>query len=173
MTDTIADMLTRIRNASLSGNTFARVPLTKLTERITEILYAEGFILSYERFYLGVKGLPRQVDSASPRRGQVLPSFGAKGFLMLRMKYVLVNSVREPFIGGIHRVSKSSRRVYIKARDLSDSSEQRGLRKEVGSRKSVGLGRQVLSTSKGIITDKEALTAGVGGEVLFSIYSRY
>jgi small subunit ribosomal protein S8 len=75
------------------------------------------------------------------------------------LKYVKIGLERESFIGGLQRISKTSRREYTKARNMP--------------RLLGGVGRYVLSTTRGLMTDRKALKLGVGGEVLFSVYSRY
>lgn len=150
-TDTIADMLTRIRNGCASKNKYVRVPLTRLTKKIAHILWEEKFILSYEEYNRdGSRG-------TSPLKEHSKSLWG--GTLILRLKYVKIGLERESFIGGLQRISKTSRREYTKARNMP--------------RLLGGVGRYVLSTTRGLMTDRRALELGVGGEVLFSVYSRY
>lgn len=138
-TDTIADMLTRIRNASLANHKLVNVPLTKITLNITEVFLHEGFITSCEYFKIGIS-----------RR------------ILIRLKYkkgksgvrTLKNMV--PIIKGIVRVSKPGRRIYCKVKKMPRIQN--------------GFGCAVISTSKGIITDKKARKENIGGEVLCYIW---
>ncbi|PTX58194.1 SSU ribosomal protein S8P [Melghirimyces profundicolus] len=130
MTDPIADMLTRIRNANLVRHESLEVPASKLKREIAEILKREGFIRDAE--YI---------------------EDGKQGILRIFLKYGPNN---ERVITGLKRISKPGLRVYAKSDEVP-----RVLR---------GLGIAVLSTSKGVMTDKEARQANVGGEVLAYIW---
>ena len=138
-TDTIADMLTRIRNASLGKHQLVRVPLTKITLNITHIFLQEGFITSFEYFKIGISR-----------------------WILIKLKYkerknrvrLLKNLV--PIIKGIVRVSKPGRRIYCKVKKMPKIQN--------------GFGCAVISTSKGIITDKKARKENIGGEVLCYIW---
>ncbi len=133
MTDPIADMLTRIRNAGMARHKQVLVPASKLKVEIARILQEEGFI---ERYDVG--------------REKPQP--------MLRMILKYDNSVRPPrmIIQGLERVSKPGRRIYVK-------------RDEIPYVRS-GLGIAILSTSKGVMTDREARRLGVGGEVIAYVW---
>lgn len=130
MTDPIADMLTRIRNANLVRHESLEVPASKLKREIAEILKREGFIRDAE-----------YVED------------GKQGIIRIFLKYGPNN---ERVITGLKRISKPGLRVYAKHEEVP-----RVLR---------GLGVAVLSTSKGVMTDKEARSAKVGGEVLAYIW---
>ena len=130
MTDPIADMLTRIRNASGAFHETASMPYSKLKVRIADILKAEGYILGW-----------------TEEEAEV----GSK--LVLELKY---SDSRERAISGIRRISKPGLRVYAKSTNLP---------KVLG-----GLGVAILSTSSGLLTDKQAAKKGVGGEVLAYIW---
>jgi small subunit ribosomal protein S8 len=130
MTDPIADMLTRIRNANKMRHEKVEIPLSKMKEEIAKILVKEGFIVSYE----------------------VIPS-EIQGTLVVTLKYT---SSRERVIKGLKRISKPGLRVYAKVEELP--------------RVLNGLGIALISTSKGIMTDKEARLAQVGGEVLAYVW---
>lgn len=130
MTDPIADMLTRIRNANMVRHEQLEVPASKLKRDIVEILKREGYIRDYE--YI-------EDDK--------------QGVLRLFLKY---GSNNERVITGIKRISKPGRRVYAKADELP--------------RVLNGLGVAVVSTSKGVLTDKEARAEKVGGEILAYIW---
>ena len=130
MSDPIADMLTRVRNATMVSYDTVDVPASKLKIALTKILKSEGFIKNY-------KILSRQ-------RQDVIRIF---------LKY---DDKGESIIGGLKRESKPSCRVYSKADHIPGVLS--------------GYGVSILSTSKGVVTDKEARKMGVGGEILFSIW---
>ena len=130
MTDPVADMLTRLRNANSAHHDSVSLPSSKLKTNIAEILKQEGYISSWE------------VSDA--RVGQTLT---------LTLKY---GPNRERSIAGIKRVSKPGLRVYAKSTELP---------RVLG-----GLGVAILSTSSGLLTDKEANKKGVGGEVLAYVW---
>jgi small subunit ribosomal protein S8 len=130
MTDPIADMLTRIRNAQGASYSTVDIPSSKLKVSIANALKSEGFIKNYRKITEG----PREI-------------------IRITLKY---DDNREPIIGGLKRISKPGRRFYTKC----DSIPQ-----ILG-----GLGVNILSTSKGVMTDKEARKRGVGGEVLCSVW---
>ena len=130
VTDTIADMLTRIRNANQMKYETVEVIGTKMTLGIAEILKREGYIAdySYEKNITGDK-------------------------LILTLKY---GDRKERVITGLKRISKSGLRVYAKAQEIPHVLN--------------GLGIAIISTSKGLMTDKEAREAKLGGEVLAYIW---
>ncbi|MBO2532832.1 small subunit ribosomal protein S8 [Planifilum fulgidum] len=130
MTDPIADMLTRIRNANAVRHESVEVPASKIKRQIAEILKREGFIRDAE-----------YIDD------------GKQGIIRIFLKYGPNN---ERVITGLKRISKPGLRVYVKSTEVP-----RVLR---------GLGIAILSTSKGVMTDKEARQAKVGGEVLAYIW---
>ncbi len=130
MTDPIADMLTRLRNANTAYHDAVSMPYSKLKAAIANILVEEGYISS------------SSVEDA--RVGQTLT---------LSLKY---GSHRERAIEGLQRVSKPGLRVYAKSTNLP---KVRG-----------GLGVAILSTSSGLVTDRQAVDKGVGGEVLAYVW---
>ena len=130
MTDPIADMLTRIRNANKMRHETVSIPTSKIKEEIAKILVKEGFVVSYE------------IES-----GEVQSN------LVLTLKYT---DSRERVIKGLKRISKPGLRVYAKVEELP--------------RVLNGLGIALISTSKGIMTDKEARLNQVGGEVLAYVW---
>jgi len=130
MTDPIADMLTRIRNANSISKERVAMPASKIKVGIAEVLVAEGFVSSYE------------VKQGEP-----------SSTLVLELKY---GPDGEHVIREIQRVSKPGRRVYSAAKDLP-----RIIR---------GMGCQVLSTPKGIVSDRQARELKVGGEVLCKVF---
>ena len=132
MTDPIADMLTRIRNANLAMHDEVRMPSSKLKEALAAVLQAEGYIVGFE------------VEENPGKPGQVL---------RLEMKY---SAERLRTISGIKRVSKPGLRVYSKATEVP---------RVLG-----GLGVAVLSTSQGLLSDREARKRKVGGEVLCYVW---
>jgi small subunit ribosomal protein S8 len=130
MTDPIADMLTRLRNALLAGHQQVEVPASRVKIRIAKILQSEGFI-----------------------KGFHVANDGKHGVIRIRLAY---GPNKERVISGLQRVSKPGRRIYVTKDRIP---WVRG-----------GLGIAILSTSRGIITDKEARRLGVGGEVLCYIW---
>ena len=131
MTDPIADMLTRIRNANTAKHDTVDVPSSKMKLAIAKILLDEGYIKSYE-----------------------LVENGKFNDIRITLKYGA--SKNEKIISGLQRISKPGLRVYANKEELP---------KVLG-----GLGVAILSTNKGVITDKEARKLQVGGEVLAFVW---
>ena len=129
-TDPIADMLTRIRNASAAKHKTVDVPASKMKKAIADILYNEGYIKSVE-------------EIANENQG----------ILRIALKY---DENGAKVIAGIKRISKPGLRVYASAEKLPKVLN--------------GLGIAIISTSKGLKTDKEARELGVGGEVLAYVW---
>jgi len=132
MTDPIADMLTRLRNANSAYHDTVAMPYSKIKTHIAEILQQEGYIASWN------------VEDNVDAPGQTLT---------LTLKY---GPNRERSIAGVRRVSKPGLRVYAKSTALP---------KVLG-----GLGVAIISTSTGLLTDKQATKKGVGGEVLAYVW---
>jgi small subunit ribosomal protein S8 len=132
MTDPIADMLTRVRNANTAMHDLVKMPSSKQKEALAAILKQEGYIEAYE------------VADDTGRPGRVLN---------ITMKY---SPERQRTISGLRRVSKPGLRVYSKADKIP---------RVLG-----GLGVAVLSTSRGLLTDREARKQGVGGEILCYVW---
>ena len=130
MTDPIADMLTRLRNANSAYHDSVSMPYSKLKAHISEILQQEGYIASWS------------VADAEVGKS-----------LTINLKY---GPNRERSIAGIRRISKPGLRVYAKSTNLP---------KVLG-----GLGVAILSTSSGLLTDRQASKKGVGGEVLAYVW---
>jgi small subunit ribosomal protein S8 len=130
MTDPIADMLTRLRNANSAYHDDVSMPYSKIKSHIAEILQQEGYIASWK------------VEDADVGKN-----------LTIHLKY---GPNRERSIAGLRRVSKPGLRVYAKST---------GLPKVLG-----GLGVAIISTSSGLLTDKQAAKRGVGGEVLAYVW---
>lgn len=129
VTDPIADMLTRIRNANAQRHETVDVPSSKLKKSIAEILLDEGYIKSFE-----------EIEDNS------------QGIIRITLKYVNKQKV----ISGLKRISKPGLRVYANKEELP---------RVLG-----GLGIALISTSKGIMTDKKARQEGIGGEVLAYVW---
>ena len=130
ITDPIADMLTRIRNANNAKHDTVDVPASNMKKAIAQILLEEGYIKNFQ-----------------------LIDDGTQGVIRITLKY---NAGKEKVISGLRRVSKPGLRVYAGADELP-----KVLR---------GLGIAIVSTSKGIMTDKKAREAHVGGEVLAFVW---
>ena len=130
MTDPIADMLTRIRNANQMRDKEVEVPASKLKEEIARILKEEGFIVDYK-----------------------IKKNDVQNIIVLNLKYT---EKKERVITGLKRISKPGLRVYVKADEVPKVLN--------------GLGIAILSTSKGVMTDKNARKENLGGEVLAYIW---
>jgi small subunit ribosomal protein S8 len=128
VTDSIADYLTRIRNAQQANHRVVEIPSSKLKKAMTEILYENGYILKY-----------RFADDE-----------GKQGLIKIALKYD--PQTRKPIIRELTRFSKPGLRQYMKAKEVP--------------RVSNGLGIAIVSTSRGVMTDKKARELNVGGEVL-------
>ena len=129
ITDPIADMLTRIRNANQMRYKEVEVPASKMKNEIARILKSEGFIVDYK-----------------------VKKNNIQDILVLSLKYV----DKERVITGLKRISKPGLRVYVKAEEVPYVLN--------------GLGIAIISTSKGVMTDKEARANSLGGEVLAYIW---
>ncbi len=142
MTDPIADMLTRLRNANQAYHDEVSMPYSKLKVGVAEILQQEGYITSWK------------VEEAGDTATDGTASAQTVGkVLELTLKY---GQNRERSIAGIRRISKPGLRVYAK---------HTGLPKVLG-----GLGVAIISTSQGLLTDRQANKKGVGGEVLAYVW---
>ncbi len=130
MSDVIADMLTRIRNASNAKHQSVDVPASKMKKSIAEILLSEGYIKSYE-----------------------VVEDGKQGIIRIQLKYA---QGKQKVIRGIKRVSKPGLRIYASCEDMPKVMN--------------GLGVAIVSTSKGVMTDKQARKENVGGEVLCFVW---
>ena len=127
VTDPIADLLTRIRNAQMAGHRIVEIPASNLKKRITEILYDQGYILKYK-----------------------FEEDNKQGIIKIALKYDALTKL--PAIRSLQRVSRPGLRQYAKPDEFK--------------RVINGLGISILSTSKGVMTDKQAKASNVGGEVL-------
>ena len=130
MTDTIADMLTRIRNALVVKHETVEVPASNIKKEIAKILLQEGYITSYE-----------------------VVEDGVQGKIVITLKY---GPNGEKVISGLKRISKPGLRIYAGCDELP---------RVLG-----GLGIVIVSTSKGVMTDREARKLGIGGEVLAYVW---
>jgi small subunit ribosomal protein S8 len=133
MTDPIADMLTRLRNANQAYHDRVQMPYSKIKANIAEVLKSEGYVATW--------------SVQEPEEGAVGRS------LIVELKF---GSNRERSLAGIRRVSKPGLRVYAKAPELP---------RVLG-----GLGVAIISTSQGLLTDRQARKRGVGGEVLAYVW---
>lgn len=131
MTDTIADYLTRVRNAIKANHRIVEIPASNVKKEITKILFEKGYILSYK-----------------------FENNNAQGSIKIALKYHPAN--KQPAIKNLSRISTPGLRKYTNAQKLP--------------RVLNGLGIAIISTSKGIMTDKEAKNQNVGGEVLCYVY---
>ena len=130
ITDPVADMLTRIRNATTAKHESVDVPASNLKKAIAKILLDEGYIKSYE-----------------------VVEDGTQGVIRIQLKYL---AGKEKVISGLRRVSKPGLRVYAGADELPRVLKGRGI--------------AIISTSKGVMTDKAARANHVGGEVLAFVW---
>ena len=130
MTDPIADMLTRIRNANVVKHETVDVPASNMKKELARILLEEGFIRGYD-----------------------VIEDGKQGIIRIQLKY---GQTGERVISGLKRISKPGMRVYADKHEVP--------------RVLNGLGISIISTSKGILTDKQARKENVGGEILCYVY---
>ena len=130
ITDTIADLLTRIRNASSAKHDSVEIPASNMKKAIVKILADEGYIKSY-----------------------TVIEDGKQGIIKVNLKY---GEGKTAAINGLRRVSKPGLRIYTGAEDMPKVMK--------------GLGIAIVSTSKGIMTDRQARGANIGGEVLAFIW---
>jgi small subunit ribosomal protein S8 len=130
VTDTIADLLTRIRNAQAAKHDTVEVPASNMKKAICQILVDEGYVRHYS-----------------------VKEDGKQGVITISLKYA---EGRQPVIKGLKRVSKPGLRIYSSAEELPKVMK--------------GLGVAIVSTSKGIMTDRAARQQNVGGEVLAFIW---
>ena len=136
MTDPIADMLTRIRNATTPRRKRVDVPASRLKTEIARILQSEGYIHSFKMVDVVVE------------KGQV-----PRSMIRIQLKY---GSRGETVISGIQRVSRPGRRVYFGRDNVPHVL--------------AGLGTSILTTSRGVMTGRDAVKVGVGGEVLCNVW---
>jgi small subunit ribosomal protein S8 len=132
MTDPIADLLTRIRNAIMAGHKVVEAPASNLKKEVARILFEKGYILSYK----------------------IIDGEGPQGILKIALKYN--SKSKKPAIKEIQRVSRPGLCQYIGVDEMPRILN--------------GLGIAIISTSKGLMTDKEAKKEKIGGEVLCYVY---
>ena len=130
ISDVIADMLTRIRNANNAKHETVDIPASNLKKSIAEILLEEGYIKNYQ-----------------------IVEDGKQGIIRVTLKYV---AGKQKVIHGLRRVSKPGLRIYSNCEDMPKVMN--------------GLGIAIVSTSKGVMTDKKARLANVGGEILAFVW---
>ena len=139
MTDPIADMLTRLRNAVIAKHARVDIPVSKLKIEIAKILEDEGYIQGYK---LVDEKSPAASKAAAPRQViRIFLKYGPHG---------------EKVITGVERISRPGRRVYFRSSEVPPV---------LG-----GLGTSILTTSRGVMTGRAAMRAGVGGEVLCNVW---
>ena len=131
ITDTIADMLTRIRNASSAKHDTVDIPASNMKKAVAQILVDEGYVKSF----------------------QVVED-GKQGLIRVTLKYQ--GASKTPVIRGLRRVSKPGLRIYSSSEDMPKVMK--------------GIGTAIVSTSKGVMTDKKARKENVGGEVLAFVW---
>jgi small subunit ribosomal protein S8 len=130
MTDPIADLLTRIRNANMAKHQKVDIPSSNVKVSIANVLRSEGFIKNYK-----------------------VIADDKQGILRIYLKYI---DEKEGLFNELKRISKPGGRVYVKSDEIPKVKN--------------GLGISILSTSKGIVTDKTAREAGIGGELICSVW---
>ena len=130
-TDSIADYLTRVRNAIRAGHRVVDIPSSNLKKAITKVLYEKGYIARYK-----------------------FVEEGPQGFIKIALKYDTISKL--PAISGLTRISKPGLRKYSGVEDIPKVIN--------------GMGIAIISTSKGLLTDKQAREAHIGGEVLCFVY---
>jgi small subunit ribosomal protein S8 len=130
MTDPVADMLTRIRNANSAGHKTVEIPASRIKKSIASILREEGYIEDYD-----------------------VAEDGKQGLITVKLKYA---PGKTRVISELRRISKPGLKVFVKADDVP---------RVLG-----GLGIAIISTSKGVISDKDARRIGVGGEVICYVW---
>ncbi len=135
MTDPIADMLTRLRNAVSARHTRVDIPASRLKVEIARILQDEGYVQGY-----------KLVEERTAHKG-------TKQVLRISLKY---GPRGENVISGIERISRPGRRVYFGRKEVPPVL--------------AGLGTSILTTSRGVMTGRQAVKAGVGGEVLCNVW---
>lgn len=130
ITDTVADLLTRIRNANSAKHDTVEIPASNMKKAIVQILVDEGYVKSYS-----------------------VTEDGKQGVIKVVLKY---GAGKTPVISGLRRVSKPGLRIYTSVEDMPKVMK--------------GLGIAIISTSKGIMTDRQARKENVGGEVLAFVW---
>lgn len=130
-TDSIADYLTRVRNAIRAGHRVVDIPSSNLKKAITKVLYEKGYIARYK-----------------------FVEEGPQGLIKIALKYDTISKL--PAISGLTRISKPGLRKYSGVEDIPKVIN--------------GMGIAIISTSKGVMTDKEARDLNIGGEVLCYVY---
>lgn len=133
MSDPIADMLTRTRNALLRGQSSVSMPHSKVKEAIAQVLKVEGYIEEY----------------------QIVPE-KPQAVLQLKLKYTGSRRERQSVINGLERVSRPGRRVYVGKKEIPWVLS--------------GMGVAILTTSKGIMTGRQARRLGLGGELICKVW---
>jgi small subunit ribosomal protein S8 len=146
MTDPIADMLTRIRNANRIERLAVEMPATRLKESVARVLKDEGFVIDYQvgEFVPDAQGRPSFTQTATPK---------VKAVLRIYLKY---GPEGERVIRHLERASRPGRRLYRRCGQLKPVLD--------------GLGIAILSTSKGVMSDRQARAQRLGGELLCTVW---
>jgi small subunit ribosomal protein S8 len=160
MTDPIADMLTRMRNALERQQPTVAMPHSKVKVAIAEVLKNEGYIEGYEV----VGGQSGQASAADGAEATAQPAKSAQNkfpTLVIRLRYVGGGATerrreRRPVINGLQRVSSPGRRVYVGKREIPWVLS--------------GMGVSIVTTSRGVMTDQKARQLGLGGELLCKVW---
>jgi small subunit ribosomal protein S8 len=156
--DTISDILTRIRNANLIKSQTVSIPLTRISKQIVEILEKQGFIESFQIFSSPLAYFSTQENKENRNQkheeNHESESHISSGGITIYLKYQ--GREKKPCITNLKRISKPGLRIYANHKEIP---------KVLG-----GMGIAILSTSKGIMTDREARFHGIGGEILCSIW---
>lgn len=144
MTDPIADMLTRIRNAQMVKKSEVVMPYSKLKLNLLKLLAKEGWIDNVEK----IEAVP-----SKSKKQAVSDNANRFATLSIRLKY---NSEREPRISNLKRISKPGRRVYVNKEQIPIVLNHKGI--------------SIISTSQGLLTGQQAKDKNVGGEIICEIY---
>ncbi len=150
--DTISDILTRIRNANLIKSKTVLIPLTRISKQIVEILEKQGFIESFQIFESPDTSIATQQSKQEKNDKRKKRYFSQN--ITIYLKYY--GRAKKPCITNLKRISKPGLRIYANHKEIP---------KVLG-----GMGIAILSTSQGIMTDREARLYGIGGEILCSVW---
>ncbi len=154
MTDPIADMLTRIRNANTAAHDSVEIPASRLKVALTKILREEGFIKHY-KIVKTAPGAKKEKEGASPEKAKKAASAAEarQGIIRIYLKY---GPAQERVINGLDRASKPGRRMYVGCDNIPSVYG--------------GLGVAIVSTPRGVMTGRQAKQQRVGGELLALVW---
>jgi len=147
MTDPLADLLTRIRNANRIEMPFVDIPATRLKANVAQVLKDEGFVLDYQ------VGMPATDDQGHPTFKKIDDWSLPKLVLRVYLKY---GQEGERVIRHIQRASRPGRRLYVRAAEIRPVLD--------------GLGISILSTNRGVVSDRQARAQRLGGELLCTVW---